>query len=100
MELLKTLKETAIDSLSATEGKELDISSNLTGPNQIDAILESHAHSHLGSTYVIDRCDLMKRLTNSYMGRFRSDIIAIASGPEFIGNSVGATTSSGGTPYL
>lgn len=96
--MLKTLKETAIDKLSATEGKELDISANLTDPGQFDAILESHAHSHLGSKYVIDRCDLLKRLTNSYQGRYRSDIVQIGQTPEYQFNA-GPGSSGGGSSY-
>ncbi len=80
--IVKTLKESALDKLSATGGKELDISANLTDPGQFEAILESHAHSQLGSTYVIERCDLLKRLTNSYGGRFRSDIVEIGKAPD------------------
>lgn len=100
MQLLKTLKETAIDKLSATEGKDLDISANLTHPDQIGVILESHAHSMLGSEYVIDRCDLYKRLTVSYMGRYRSDIVTIGTGPEFVPqSSSGSTTNFGGNTY-
>ena len=83
VQIIKTLKETAVDKLSATEGKELDISANLTSADQFAVILESHAHSHLGSTYVIERCDLLKRLTNSYHGRFRTDIVEIGKTPEF-----------------
>lgn len=94
MQVLKTLKETAIDKLSATEGKELDISANLTNPKQMNAILESHAHSHLGSRYVIDRCDLLKRLTNSFDGRFRTDIVTIGQSPEIVGGGVGSSSSS------
>ena len=100
MQIMKTLKETAIDKLSATEGKELDISANITNPGQFDAILESHAHSHLGSKYVIDRCDLLKRLTNSYMGRYRTDIVTIGQSPEFAPQSgSGSSQSYGGNSY-
>ena len=100
MQILKTLKETAIDKLSATEGKDLDISANLTSADQFDAILESHAHSHMGSKYVIDRCDLYKRLTISYMGRFRNDIVAIGQSPEFMPqSSSGSSNSYGGNTY-
>lgn len=77
MELLKTLKEQCVDKLSFTGGKELDLSANLTSGNQMRAILECHAHSYLGSRYVKDRCELLERLTCSYMGRHRTDVVEI-----------------------
>lgn len=98
MEILKTLKETIVDNLSATEGKALDISANITAPEQLNAIMEAHAHSHLGSAYVIDRIDLLKRLTNSYQGRYRSDLVEIGKGPEYtMGN--GGGNNIGGYSY-
>lgn len=80
MQIIKTLKEVALDKLSATEGVELDLTANLTNSEQFRAIMESHAHSHLGSDYITGRVDLLKRLTCSYEGRHRSDIVAIGKG--------------------
>lgn len=66
--------------MSATEGVELDLTANLTSSEQFRAIMESHAHSNLGSEYITSRVDLLKRLTCSYEGRHRSDIVAIGKG--------------------
>lgn len=79
MELIQTLKEQALDKLCVTEGEALDETANITDAGQFKAILESHAHQQLGSTYVRRRIELLERLTCAYNGRHRSDIVAIGS---------------------
>lgn len=77
MEILKGLKEQCVDKLSFTGGKELEMTSFLTSGNQVRAILECHAHSYLGSRYVRDRCEVLERLTCSFQGRHRTDLVEI-----------------------
>lgn len=77
MEILKGLKEQALDKLSVTGGKELDLTSNFNSSAQIQAILELHAHQCLGSRYVTDRKELLERLTCSFDGTHRTNIVDI-----------------------
>lgn len=80
MQIVQTLKEVALDKLCVTSGEALDMTANITDTAQFRAILESHAHSELGSTYVRRRIELLERLTCAYKGRHRSDIVAIGGG--------------------
>jgi len=78
MEILRTVKEQAIDHLTVTEGDELDITCNLTSSEQALIVLESEAHSALWSRYIPQCTERMLRLTNSFNGRHRSDLVEIA----------------------
>lgn len=78
MQELKTIKEQAVDHLTVTEGAELDITCNLTSAQQMLIIMEAEAHMMLGSRYIQRFQERMLRLTNSYMGRHRQDIVEIA----------------------
>lgn len=79
---IKTIKEQAIDHLSTVEGKELDMSCNLTSSRQLEIVLESEAHTVLGSVYVDRKTERMLRLTNGFMARHRQDIVEIAKSKE------------------
>lgn len=81
MEELETIQEQSLRILSATGGKELDLSCNLASPRQIEIIIESDAHGYLGSRYTIDKMEHLLRLTNSYGARHRSDVVEIAKAP-------------------
>lgn len=83
MQELRTVKEQAIDHLSTTDGAELDISCNLTSAQQMQLVLESEAHTMLGSSYYRMTTERMLRLTNSYGARHRSDIVEIAKASRF-----------------
>lgn len=76
-EILKGLKEQALDKLSVTGGKEMDLTANFNSGGQIRAILELQAHECLGSKYVKERKELLERLTCSYNGTHRSNIVDI-----------------------
>lgn len=78
MQELKTIKEQALDHLSVTKGDELDISCNLTSSSQLMIVLESEAHTILGSQYVRETTERMLRLTNGFQARHRQDIVEIA----------------------
>lgn len=90
MEILKGLKEQTLDRLSATHGEELNLTANLTSGRQMKYIMQSHAHQYLGSAYVRDRCELLQRLTCSYNGRHRTDLVDV-------GKSGGKDDLFGGT---
>lgn len=77
-QIIKTLKEQAIDHLSVVDGEELDLTCNLTSSNQIKVILESEAHAMLGSRFSIRTTERLLRLTCSFQARHRQDIVEIA----------------------
>lgn len=77
---IKTLKDRCVDSLQYTEGHLLQISANLQDTSQFNVVLEAHAHSVLGSKYVPQRAEEYLRLSISYKGRMRDDIVKIGSG--------------------
>ena len=77
MEILKSLKEQCVEKLTEVRGEELQIACNLTNGKQMKYILESHAHAYLGSDYVKSRCELLERLTISYQGRGRTDLVDV-----------------------
>lgn len=83
MQELRTLKEQAIDHLAITDGDELDITCNLSSSQQLKIVLESEAHTVLGSRYIRQTTERMLRLTNSYQARHRSDIVEIAKASRF-----------------
>lgn len=85
-ELIKTVKEQAIDHLVITEGNELDISCNITSSEQVLIVLESEAHKVLGSQYIQHCTERMLRLTNSYMARHRQDLVEIAKSSKIGGD--------------
>lgn len=86
MQELKTVKEQAIDHLSVTTGNELDLSCNITSSSQLEIVLESEAHTILGSKYIQARTERMLRLTNGFMARHRSDLVEIAKSSKLPGD--------------
>lgn len=83
MQELKTLKEQAIDHLAVTDGAELDITCNLVSSEQMHIIMESEAHSILGSRFISKTTERLLRLTNSLNARHRQDIVEIAKASRF-----------------
>lgn len=83
MQELKTIKEQAIDHLAITDGDELDITCNLRSSQQMQIVLESEAHTILGSIYHRRTTERMLRLTNSVDARHRQDIVEIAKASRF-----------------
>lgn len=77
MEILKTLKEQCVDRLCETKGEALQIGCNLSSGRQMGYILQSHAHAYLGSSYITSRCEMLERLTISYQGRGRTDLVEV-----------------------
>lgn len=79
-----TLKELAIQNLSAETGRPLEITANLTSPAQIGLVMETFAHAQLGSKYVIQRMELLLRMTKAVGGRHRTDVVELSKGPELV----------------
>lgn len=84
---LKSFREKAIEHLAKTEGKELEISANLTSPSQFTLLIESYAHSILGCEYTEGEKDLYLRLTKSYQSTFGDYVVEIGKTPDFMGAS-------------
>lgn len=84
---LQGLRDKIVEKLSATKGEQLEISCNLTSNKQIDLFIEEMALTYLGSEYVTARADMLKRLTCSYQGRGRTDLVDIGKTPEFRPNN-------------
>lgn len=85
---IQGLRDKIVDRLSATSGEQLEITCNITSNKQIDLFVEEMALNYLGSGYIKFRGDMMKRLTNSYQGKARNDLVEIGRTPEFkVGNA-------------
>lgn len=85
MQEIKSIKEQAIDHLSVTTGDELDLSCNITSPSQLRIVMESEAHTILGSNYVRETTERMLRLTCGWQARHRQDIVEIAKSAKLDG---------------
>lgn len=96
VEIIKDLAETCVDKITATEGKELQISAYLTDPDQIDMVLEGFLYGSAGlnSGYVPERNEQYLRLTCSFRGKLRDDVVAIGKAPR-INNSNGGFFGDG-----
>lgn len=87
MQEFRTVKEQAIDHLSVTQGDELDLSCNLTNSTQLEIVLESEAHTILGSQFKRETTERLLRLTAGFQGRHRSDLVEIAKASKFDGGN-------------
>lgn len=73
-----------MDKLTTTEGKELEITANLTTPGQLDAIILGNVYGPCGlkSRYYIAQRDALLRATISQGGNGRAGIIEIGKAQE------------------
>ena len=79
----KSPREYCLDGLSAIEGKELERSANLTSPEQFELVGEAYIYSFMKSKYVPGKNEMYLRLTLSYQGRFRNDLVEIGKAPMY-----------------
>ena len=79
---IEQTKDTVVKYLTRTEGKELEITSNLTSPAQLNAALEGLVASRLGSDTGMEEYQMLLRLTISWKGRGREDLTSIGKAPE------------------
>lgn len=70
-------KDTCIDHLTVTEGKELEIMANLQSVSQIDVIIQGHVCLAFGSDYGWGYCETLLRTSISMKGRGRDDLAGI-----------------------
>lgn len=77
----KTPREYCLDGLSDTEGIELERSANLTSPEQFELVNQAYIYKFMKSKYVPGKTEMYLRLTLSYQGRFRNDLVEIGKAP-------------------
>ena len=87
---LRTFREIALEKLSASKGEELEMSCNLTSPNQFGLIEESYAHGYLGANFTTGEKDLYLRITNGYNAQYRTDVVKIGMTPEYVNGKGGS----------
>lgn len=75
---IKQTQDICVERLTTTDGRGLQIMANIASPAQINAMLEGHIYAFLGSRYIPDRTEMLLRLTVSYQGRGRDDLVTIA----------------------
>lgn len=78
-EMIKDFQEVCLDKLSVTEGPDLEMTANITSASQFDLVLMGGVYGDHGlrSQYFRGQQDRCLRLTVSFMGRGRSDIVEI-----------------------
>lgn len=76
MEIEQT-QDVCVRKLTSTEGKDLEITANLTHPSQVTAILEGYVDRKLGSKYGVEKAEFLMRLSCSFNGRAREDLTTI-----------------------
>ena len=86
MDELLSPRDKIVLKLTPTNGEELEIMCNITHAKQTDIFLEETGYTMLGSRYIIDRSNRLKRLTCSFQGKARNDLVEIGMTPEFRGN--------------
>jgi hypothetical protein len=77
-------KDTCIDHLTVTQGKELEIMANLQSVGQIDAIIEGHVCKFFGSAYGWDKSETLLRSSISFKARGRDDLAGIGKTPDTV----------------
>jgi len=79
MDIIKDFQEVCLDDLTETHGERLELTANLTSSKQFDLVLMNNVYGRHGlrSRSFGEMKDSMLRLTCSYQGRCRSDIVEI-----------------------
>lgn len=79
VEFIKDFQEVCLDKITETQGPALEMTANITSPNQFDLMLLGNVYGKYGlrSRYFQAQRDTMLRLTCSYQGRCRTDIVEI-----------------------
>lgn len=82
-EFLQNLRDRIVDKLSQTEGQGLEVTTRIINEKQMGLYVESMALEHLGSEYAIERSNKMMRLSCSWQGASRTELVDIGKTPEF-----------------
>ena len=75
-------RDTCIDKLTSTRGKDLEIMANIVDSKQMNAIMEGYVCSALNVSYGINKYEMLLRCSVSYRGRGREDLTGIGKTPE------------------
>lgn len=75
-------RDTIIQKLTSTEGRELEITANLTSAAQISAVMQGYVAAQLNSSYGVQQYQMLLRLTDSWRGRCRDDLTGIGRTPD------------------
>ena len=86
---IKQSKDVCIDKLTSTEGKDLEITANLTSTGQMTAVMQGYVSIALNSRYGANQYQMLLRLTDSWKGRCRDDLTGIGKVPEVQGWQMG-----------
>lgn len=78
-----SLRDRIVNTLSATHGEELEITTHITTPQQMELFVEEVALAYLGSEYATLRAEKMMRLACSWQGSSRHDFVEIGKTPEY-----------------
>lgn len=70
-------KDVCIEKLTSTEGKDIEITANLTSSGQMAAIMEGHVAHKLRSAYGIEKMERLLRISCSWQARARDDLTGI-----------------------
>ena len=79
----ETLRDRIVNTLSATEGKALEITTHITGAQQMELFIEENALTFLGSKYAKGKAEKLMRLACSWQGSSRADFVEIGKTPEY-----------------
>ena len=78
-------RDTCIDKLTSTSGKDLEIMANISSSAQIGAVMEGYVCQALGVGYGVEKTQMLLRCSVSYRGRGRDDLTGIGKTPENMG---------------
>lgn len=78
-----SLRDRIVNTLSATHGEQLEITTHITTPAQMELFIEEVALTYLGSEYAALRAEKMMRLACSWQGSSRQDFVEIGKTPEY-----------------
>lgn len=84
MEIQQT-KDTIVDKLTVTGGKDLVIMANIQTAGQAMGIVENFIGASLGSRFEQEMMDLLLGITVSHLGRGREDLTGIGKTPDIQG---------------
>ncbi len=74
---IKQTQEICVEKLTSTKGHDLEIMANIAHPDQLDAVMEGFADAVFGSQFGVSRMEMLLRLTCSFKGRARDDLVHI-----------------------
>lgn len=79
MQIMKDFQEVCLDKITITDGPGLEMTANITSASQMDLMLLGNVYGRYGlrSRYFGEQHNTALRLTCSYQGRCRTDIVDI-----------------------